>query len=318
MTYDVADRLIQMRRRRGLSQGDLARALGLSRQAVSKWERGESSPDTNNLIALATLYGVTLDELVGPLGDQPAGGVSGEAGVLATTAVLDGPHETYEVEDVAAGALGAVSGGDDASVAPDSPCQQEASDTPADDTPSPSVRLLHRRYLTALGALVVVFALIGAAGWFVLTGPHTHVTDMLGITGTFEDEVAFAGIERVVVNWPAGEVEMRAGSADGIVDIQEHSPDNTKMGNYRVEGTTLEVWAGNTRGWDDPDAPANDLAVTLPLENLPAAPHLNELVLNTRSGHFAILHIEGTTLNATLRDGSLTMAHCTFEDYRLS
>lgn len=318
MTYDVADRLIQMRRRRGLSQGDLARALGLSRQAVSKWERGESSPDTNNLIALATLYGVTLDELVGPLGDQPVDGVSGEGGVPATTAVPDEPYETNEVGGVDSDAPGVVAGDDGAPVAPDSPCQQEASDTPADDTPSPSVRLLHRRYLTALGALVVVFALIGAAGWFVLTGPHPHVTDMLGITGTFEDEVAFAGIERVVVNWPAGEVEVRAGSADGIVHIQEHSPDNTKMGNYRVEGTTLEVWAGNTRGWDDRDAPANDLVVTLPPENPLATPHLNELVLNTRSGHFAVFHIDGTTLSATLRDGSLTMAHCTFEDYRLS
>ena len=38
--------------------------LGVSRQAVSKWERSESSPDTDNLIALAALYGVSLDELL--------------------------------------------------------------------------------------------------------------------------------------------------------------------------------------------------------------------------------------------------------------
>lgn len=38
--------------------------MGLSRQAVSKWERAESSPDTENLIALAKLYGVSLDELI--------------------------------------------------------------------------------------------------------------------------------------------------------------------------------------------------------------------------------------------------------------
>ena len=36
----------------------------MSRQAVSKWERSESSPDTDNLIALAQLYGVSLDELL--------------------------------------------------------------------------------------------------------------------------------------------------------------------------------------------------------------------------------------------------------------
>ena len=66
MNLDIAERLAQMRRRRGLSQGELARALGLSRQAVSKWERGESSPDTENLVALADFYGVSLDELVRP------------------------------------------------------------------------------------------------------------------------------------------------------------------------------------------------------------------------------------------------------------
>ena len=48
----------------GLSQEALAEKLGVSRQAVSKWERSESSPDTDNLIALAKLYGVSLDELL--------------------------------------------------------------------------------------------------------------------------------------------------------------------------------------------------------------------------------------------------------------
>ena len=50
--------------------------LGVSRQAVSKWERGESSPDTDNLIALAELYGLSLDALVlgrdAPAPSQPA------------------------------------------------------------------------------------------------------------------------------------------------------------------------------------------------------------------------------------------------------
>lgn len=45
-------------------QEELAEQLGVSRQAVSKWERSESSPDTDNLIALARLYGVSIDELL--------------------------------------------------------------------------------------------------------------------------------------------------------------------------------------------------------------------------------------------------------------
>ena len=54
----------EYRNSKGYSQEELAQALGLSRQAVSKWERAESSPDTDNLICLARLYGMSLDELL--------------------------------------------------------------------------------------------------------------------------------------------------------------------------------------------------------------------------------------------------------------
>ena len=64
MTIEIADRLIQLRKKHGYSQEELADKLGLSRQAVSKWERAEASPDTDNLICLAKLYGVSLDELL--------------------------------------------------------------------------------------------------------------------------------------------------------------------------------------------------------------------------------------------------------------
>lgn len=64
MNVEVAQRLAKLRRSKGYSQEELAESLGLSRQAVSKWERAESSPDTGNLIALAKLYGVTIDELL--------------------------------------------------------------------------------------------------------------------------------------------------------------------------------------------------------------------------------------------------------------
>lgn len=64
MNIEIANRLAELRRARGLSQEQLAEQLNISRQAVSKWERAESSPDTDNLIALARLYGTSLDELV--------------------------------------------------------------------------------------------------------------------------------------------------------------------------------------------------------------------------------------------------------------
>ena len=64
MDVAIADRLAKRRKEAGLSQEGLADKLGVSRQAVSKWERSESSPDTDNLIALAKLYDVSLDDLL--------------------------------------------------------------------------------------------------------------------------------------------------------------------------------------------------------------------------------------------------------------
>jgi transcriptional regulator with XRE-family HTH domain len=64
MNIEIANRLVELRKKSGLSQEDLAAKLGLSRQAVSKWERAEASPDTDNLICLAKLYGVSLDSLL--------------------------------------------------------------------------------------------------------------------------------------------------------------------------------------------------------------------------------------------------------------
>ena len=64
MTIETANRLYELRKKHNLSQEELAEKLGVSRQAVSKWERSEASPDTDNLIALAKIYDLTLDELI--------------------------------------------------------------------------------------------------------------------------------------------------------------------------------------------------------------------------------------------------------------
>lgn len=64
MNIEIANRLVNLRKTNNYSQEALAEKLGISRQAVSKWERAEASPDTDNLILLARLYGVSLDELL--------------------------------------------------------------------------------------------------------------------------------------------------------------------------------------------------------------------------------------------------------------
>lgn len=80
MTIETANRLYELRKEKGLSQEELAEKLGVSRQAVSKWERSEASPDTDNLIALAKIYGLSLDELVyGKKDDQQSTEAESEA-----------------------------------------------------------------------------------------------------------------------------------------------------------------------------------------------------------------------------------------------
>lgn len=64
MNIEIANRLLELRKKAGLSQEELANRLGISRQSVSKWERAESSPDTDNLICLAKIYNVSLDEIL--------------------------------------------------------------------------------------------------------------------------------------------------------------------------------------------------------------------------------------------------------------
>jgi transcriptional regulator with XRE-family HTH domain/uncharacterized membrane protein len=64
MNIEIANRLVNLRKSNNYSQEALAEKLGISRQAVSKWERAEASPDTDNLILLARLYGISLDDLL--------------------------------------------------------------------------------------------------------------------------------------------------------------------------------------------------------------------------------------------------------------
>lgn len=58
------NKLYQLRKQKGLSQEELANRLNVSRQTVSKWEVGDSTPDMEKLIAISNLFEISLDELV--------------------------------------------------------------------------------------------------------------------------------------------------------------------------------------------------------------------------------------------------------------
>lgn len=90
---ELSERLRQFRKSAGLSQEQLAEALDISRQAVSKWESGTTSPDIHNIVQLGKLYGVSTDSIL--LGESPA--------LKNTDAV---PETAYAVQENTDTALG--------------------------------------------------------------------------------------------------------------------------------------------------------------------------------------------------------------------
>ena len=64
MINSLCRNLTRLRKYHHLSQEEVAERIGVTRQAVAKWENGESAPDIGNCDALAALYQVTLDDLV--------------------------------------------------------------------------------------------------------------------------------------------------------------------------------------------------------------------------------------------------------------
>lgn len=60
----VSDKLYELRKKSGLSQEALAEQLDVSRQAVSKWESGQSTPEPDKLVAISRYFGVSLDYLM--------------------------------------------------------------------------------------------------------------------------------------------------------------------------------------------------------------------------------------------------------------
>ena len=70
MKLTLGEKIKELRKRDGRKQEDLAGALGVSNQAVSRWEKDGSYPDMEMLPAIANYFGVTIDELFGYENDR--------------------------------------------------------------------------------------------------------------------------------------------------------------------------------------------------------------------------------------------------------
>lgn len=89
---NLSERIQELRKSRALSQEDLAQQIGVSRQAVGKWESQQSVPEADKLVALSDFFGVTTDYLlkgVEPVNDKTDGAQLGSRVLyIASTAFL--------------------------------------------------------------------------------------------------------------------------------------------------------------------------------------------------------------------------------------
>ena len=99
-----SEKLMELRKKAGMSQEQLGNRINVSRQTVSKWELGDTTPELSKLIELSGVFGVSIDELVGnrrvdeDFGEMEAGAVPEEAGQRsAQNATQDTPVRVYLV-----------------------------------------------------------------------------------------------------------------------------------------------------------------------------------------------------------------------------
>lgn len=81
------EKLLQLRKEKNLSQEALADSLDVSRQAVSRWENDQGYPETDKLLQLGNLFGVSMDYL---LKEEPATEEAGERGYYASRELVEG------------------------------------------------------------------------------------------------------------------------------------------------------------------------------------------------------------------------------------
>ena len=84
----LGEKISDLRKRKGISQEKLAELLDVSRQAVTKWESGKGNPDTENLIRLSEIFGVSIDELCGKEAEKPKAKIHPGGHLLCLVSIL--------------------------------------------------------------------------------------------------------------------------------------------------------------------------------------------------------------------------------------
>lgn len=105
-SMELKEKLAELRNEQGMTQAELAEALGVSRQTVSKWERGMADPSAANLACMGKLFGVPLDQLVNemlPRRGDPA--PTGELPADAPSEAVPAPRQSVLLRRVWAAVL---------------------------------------------------------------------------------------------------------------------------------------------------------------------------------------------------------------------
>ena len=89
---NISDRIQSLRKAKGITQEQLADAVGVSRQAVSKWEAEQSVPDLERVVAMAEFFDVTTDYLL--RGIEPTPAAQARAPVTARTMCISQRRST--------------------------------------------------------------------------------------------------------------------------------------------------------------------------------------------------------------------------------
>lgn len=309
MNIETAKRLYEYRKANGYSQEELAAKIGVSRQAISKWERSESSPDTENLIALAKLYGVTLDTLL--MGEaEPSAAPKEPEKAEADAQEKEKPQEQP-----------AESGEQNAS---QNAAAQGAPVTYYPAAESGRGKLSKKAKITiaaiaGVAVFIIAASLIGFNIYDEISEERAErlhnsagVTASSGQSGASQDGGAQSGgteaaytadpsaVKKLSIDWGAGSVDIRYYDGDVISFDDGIDPASSDALVYRLQGGELDIDFCRRDGLRSDE---KSLVV-----NIPNGVSLSELDIEAGAGSITVNGITAAKLDAVTASGAITAA----------
>lgn len=287
MSENLSQRLARLRVEHYLSQEQLANTIGVSRQAVSKWERGESTPDTDNLIALADEYGISLDGLIRgerlEVAEDLVDEASGEEESMNDASMADEePEEEAAAEPVDAGEELVPEGSAHEESPGPEPVEQTAklpsvvdsyehtsggqdpfrnqyqappSAGPVPPYPTSAEPKKRHGWLKWLGIAALVLLLVGPTSCMLGLVNYAFIPTSNGTADgtTLSQSFDAVSINDISIDWTAGVVEVVVVN-DAVSDeitVSEESPSGWRSAPHMVverEAGMLSIWYGGQTG----------------------------------------------------------------------